>query len=60
MFKLCVYLSACNPGSFGTGCAETCRCKSNVSCDHINGACPDGMCEIGYKGTNCSQGKNCK
>lgn len=40
----------CPVGSYGAGCAKTCRCKNNGKCYHTNGMC---VCEPGYTGEVC-------
>ena len=50
--------SDCPDGYYGDSCNTTCpgNCKSNVTCDHISGACHDGICKTGYKGEKCNKG----
>ncbi|KAI3361809.1 hypothetical protein L3Q82_001966 [Scortum barcoo] len=40
----------CPVGTYGAGCAKTCRCKNNSKCYHTNGMC---LCEPGYTGETC-------
>ena len=47
--------AACESGTFGNTCSRNCHCV-NQACDPINGTCPDGGCQRGYKGTTCSTG----
>ncbi|CAL1532194.1 unnamed protein product [Lymnaea stagnalis] len=37
---------------FGTDCQYKCHCKNNVTCDVINGDCPNG-CDTGWFGPAC-------
>lgn len=46
--------AACNPGTWGFNCNETCRCL-NGKCDRFSGQC---TCNDGWMGTHCTQG-NC-
>lgn len=51
---LCVAVNRCQDqcpvGTYGAGCAKTCRCKNNSKCYHTNGMC---LCEPGYTGETC-------
>lgn len=49
--------AACAPGTYGNQCSSMCHCV-NQPCDPINGTCPDGGCQRGYKGNTCSTGTN--
>ncbi|TMS08541.1 Multiple epidermal growth factor-like domains protein 10 [Larimichthys crocea] len=40
----------CPVGTYGAGCAKTCRCKNNSKCSHTDGMC---LCEPGYTGKIC-------
>jgi len=54
--KLILFLFiACESGTFGQNCANTCHCI-NQPCDPITGVCPPGGCERGYTSSNCSTG----
>ena len=43
----------CDFGEFGFDCRGTCHCAGNMTCDSVNGTCPEG-CEQGYDGPTCS------
>lgn len=46
-------LSACDEGSFGDNCSETCGyCRGVNQCSNINGTCLTG-CSAGYQGHLC-------
>ena len=49
----------CPDGTYGVECAHNCssNCK-NPPCDKFtaDGACPNGECDSGFKGNNCSEG----
>lgn len=40
----------CPVGTYGAGCAETCRCVNGGKCYHVSGAC---LCEAGFAGELC-------
>ncbi|GFT69454.1 hypothetical protein NPIL_594361 [Nephila pilipes] len=44
--------SQCDQGQCGPECGNICDCKTNSSCDIINGLC---FCERGWTGKNCGQ-----
>lgn len=47
------FQKACNTGSFGVECKETCgNCRDVSQCSRINGTCLTG-CEAGYQGNTC-------
>ena len=50
--------SDCLIGTFGIDCSSICHCFGNVTCDHVTGTCPDGRCDLGWQGSDCSEGKN--
>lgn len=48
-----IFLTACNKGSYGVDCKETCgNCRDLNLCLHINGTCLNG-CDAGYQGYLC-------
>ncbi len=50
-----LYLFAvCPPGKYGDNCTETCGECIHGDCNVITGQC---MCDSGYHGQSCSQGK---
>ena len=53
IYKTWIIFAACESGTFGNACSMNCHCV-NQTCDPINGTCPDGGCQRGYKGTACS------
>lgn len=54
---MCLFVSiACNAGSYGVNCNETCgHCRNSYECFHIDGLCMNG-CEVGYSGSMCKSG----
>lgn len=50
----------CKEGHYGINCRLVCgHCAGNVNCDVVNGSCPFGYCEAGWKQTpdrKCDQG----
>ena len=50
--KTWIIFAACESGKFGNKCSVNYHCV-NQTCDPINGACPDGGCQRGYKRTTC-------
>lgn len=49
------YYSACDTGTYGENCAFQCSQNCNGTCGYIDGSCT--ACKIGWKGYNCSEGK---
>ncbi|CAE1275166.1 Receptor-type tyrosine-protein phosphatase O,Tyrosine-protein phosphatase non-receptor type 11,Tyrosine-protein phosphatase corkscrew,Receptor-type tyrosine-protein phosphatase eta [Acanthosepion pharaonis] len=47
--------TACEIGTFGEECSQTCHCKNNINCNKTNGNCIPEGCEAGYKGSNCQE-----
>ncbi|CAC5409016.1 unnamed protein product [Mytilus coruscus] len=55
----------CEAWHFGTNCNKMCNCKEKP-CNIFTGECPDGGCQMGWKGDSCDQectrgyfGSNC-
>ena len=45
----------CPHAKFGADCNSTCHCVGDAPCnDPVTGGCPDGRCESGWEGANCS------
>jgi hypothetical protein len=57
-FYQCILLiSGCTFNTYGENCKIPCgHCKDNVSCNSINGSCPEG-CTEGWYGEKCDIGK---
>ena len=52
-----VSTKACNNGTYGHGCLETCgHCRDQKDCHNVNGSCLTG-CEDGYRGDLCTSSK---
>lgn len=48
-------LLACNSGSYGLGCSESCgQCLDGDKCLNTNGTCLTG-CSAGYRGHTCDK-----
>ena len=54
---LCFLITACDKGTFGEGCRSRCHCLNGVGCNNVNGQCPHGDCDTGWKTRTCSEGK---
>jgi hypothetical protein len=50
-----LFFVECESGTFGNNCDSNCYCI-NETCNPMNGTCPDGECQPGYKDDNCSTG----
>ncbi len=44
---------ACEAGTYGPGCSQTCNCHNNATCDPVDGKCE---CGAGWTGSSCEQG----
>ncbi|XP_052276020.1 multiple epidermal growth factor-like domains protein 10 [Dreissena polymorpha] len=44
----------CPHGSFSVNCSQPCHCLEGT-CDKVTGACENGTCEEGWKGTACNE-----
>jgi hypothetical protein len=53
--RLPLFFVECDLGTFGNNCSSNCHCI-NETCNPMNGTCPDGGCQPGYKDDNCSTG----
>jgi hypothetical protein len=56
-FFICFLITACDKGNFGKGCRNTCHCLNGVGCNNVNGECPCGNCDAGWKPNTCYEGK---
>ena len=54
---LCFLITACDKGTFGEGCRSSCHCLNGVGCNNVDGQCPRGGCDAGWKKNTCSEGK---
>lgn len=52
MLSVFVHFVVCEPGTYGAGCKEKCRCANGASCDHIGGGC---TCDEGWQGKHCDK-----
>lgn len=50
-----IYLIACASGTFGDQCSSNCHCVKQP-CNPMNGTCPNGGCQRGYKDDKCITG----
>ena len=50
-------ITACDKGTFGEGCRSRCHCLNGVKCKTVNGQCPNGHCDAGWKTHTCSESK---
>ena len=50
-------MTECDKGNFGEDCKSGCHCFNGVGCNNVNGQCPNGHCDAGWKPGTCSQGK---
>ena len=50
-------MAECEKGTFGEDCKSRCHCLNGVGCNNVNGQCPSGHCDAGWKPGTCSQGK---
>jgi hypothetical protein len=56
-FSLLLYflITVCDKGSFGEGCRSICHCLNKARCNNVNGQCPHGDCDSGWKPRTCSE-----
>ena len=52
-------MTECDKGNFGKECKSRCHCLNGVGCNNVNGQCPRGHCDAGWKANTCSEGKEC-
>ena len=45
----------CDHGTFGKYCNSRCHCLKRVGCNNVNGECPNGDCDSGWKPGTCSE-----
>ena len=57
MHRKYIHFAACASRTFGNQCSSICHCINQL-CNLINGTCPAGGCQLGYKGNSCSTGTN--
>ena len=50
------YHLECNDGHFGMNCEQQCYCRYGA-CIKATGICPTKVCQRGWKGGTCSEGK---
>ena len=48
-------IAKCNQGTFGAECKSRCHCVNGIGCNNVNGHCPNGDCDSGWKLRTCSQ-----
>lgn len=52
-----IHFIECDGHTFGQNCSELCgHCLNDEQCHHVDGNCTNA-CDLGYHGTNCTQGK---
>ncbi|CAG2211544.1 PTPRT [Mytilus edulis] len=56
----------CSASTYGKNCQFECHCLNGITCNNVNGQCPRGLCDPGWKSNTCSQscstgkfGNNC-
>jgi hypothetical protein len=54
---ICFLITECDQGTFGKECKSRCHCLNGVGCNNVNGQCPRGHCDAGWKTNTCSEGK---
>ena len=54
---LCLLITECDKGTFGEGCRSRCHCLNGDRCHNMNGQCPRGNCDAGWKPNTCSEDK---
>ena len=54
---ICFLITECDQGTFGKMCKSRCHCLNGVGCNNVNGQCPRGYCDAGWKTNTCSEGK---
>ncbi len=51
---VCVFVSECPAGRFGSDCQDRCYCLNGAQCDRQTGQC---VCQPGWTGQRCENGK---
>jgi hypothetical protein len=51
LLLLCFLITECDQGTFGQECKSRCHCLNGVGCNNVNGQCPRGHCDAGWKTT---------
>ena len=57
LLLLCFLITECDQGTFGEECKSRCYCLNGEGCNNVNGECPSGHCDAGWKTNTCSEGK---
>ena len=56
---LCFLMTECDKANFGEDCNSRCHCLDSVGCNNVNGQCPRGHCDAGWKTNTCSECNEC-
>ncbi|KAJ8031639.1 Zonadhesin [Holothuria leucospilota] len=51
---------ACEDGTFGGNCEQTCHCADGSVCDSKMGICTPARCQEGWTGNNCNERITCR
>lgn len=52
-------LTACDNGTYGDQCVGKCgKCLGDVPCQVDTGLCQSGICDAGYSGDLCQEGRS--
>lgn len=54
MFLNFLFIAACEGGTFGVNCEQTCHCAEGGVCDNRMGVCTPAGCQEGWTGHNCN------
>jgi hypothetical protein len=54
---LCFIIAECNQSTFGAEYKNRCHCLNKARCNKVNGHCPRGDCDSGWKPGTCSESK---
>ena len=50
--------TVCTQGTFGDECSGVCHCYQDGDCDHVDGACENNDCDLGWTDPpTCQQGR---
>ncbi|KAJ8031641.1 IgGFc-binding protein [Holothuria leucospilota] len=52
--------TACEDGTFGANCEQTCHCADGSVCDNKMGICSPARCQDGWTGDNCNERITCR